>query len=361
MEMDKIKILYIGMSPNFGGIERFLINVCKNMNRDRFEISFLTFKGKKVCCQDELERMGIKFFEITHRRKNYFKFLKELKEVFKKHDFDYIHFNLVNFKCPERILLAKKYSKAKLVMHSHNAALKHFELTHSIGKILTRNIECIRLACGDEAGKFLFGNKKFMIINNGMDLKNFEFNQENRNEIRSEIGIKDDETVIGLIAKFEEQKNHNFLIDVFCEYLKLCENSKLLLIGEGSLKEKIEKKVEDFKLNNKVLFLGRRDDTEKIYSAMDIFVMPSWFEGFSIALVEAQVNGLKCFTSTNVAEESNITGNVEFLSLDETAKDWAKKIYETNTKRDEKVIPKIPNKFKIEETVRILSEIYEEK
>ena len=86
--MDKIKILYIGLSPNFGGIERFLINVCKNIDRNKFEISFLIFKGKKVCCQEELEKLGIKFLEITHRKKNYVKFLKELKTVFTNHDFD---------------------------------------------------------------------------------------------------------------------------------------------------------------------------------------------------------------------------------------------------------------------------------
>ena len=114
-------------------------------------------------------------------------------------------------------------------------------------------------------------------------------------------------------------------------------------------------------IQDKVLFLGRRDDTEKIYSAMDIFVMPSWFEGFSIAIVEAQVNGLKCYTSTNVARESNVIGNVEFLSLDETPKYWAQKIFEADNRRDEKAMEKIPDRFKIEETVKVLSRIYEEK
>ena len=216
--MDKIKILYIGMSPNFGGIERFLINVCKNIDSNRFEISFLIVKGNRVCFQDELEKMGIKFFEVTPRKQNYVKFLKDLKEVFMKHSFDYIHFNLVNLKCPERILMAKKYSKAKIIIHSHNALLKNFEVTHYIGKSLTRHVACIRLACGEEAGKFLFGNKKFTIMNNGMDLQKFKFNQENRNKIRNEIGVQENETVIGLIAKFEEQKNHHFLIEVFKEY-----------------------------------------------------------------------------------------------------------------------------------------------
>lgn len=358
--MDKIKILYIGLSPNFGGIERFLINVCKNIDRNKFEISFLIFKGKKVCCQEELEKLGIKFLEITHRKKNYVKFLKELKTVFTNHDFDYIHFNLVNFKCPERILFANKYSRAKIILHSHNALLKNFELTHYVGKFLIRKIECIRLACGEEAGKFLFGDKSFRILNNGMDLRKFEFNQENRNEIRNEIKVSEKDVVIGLIAKLEEQKNHSFLINVFEEYQKLNQASKLILIGEGSLKDKLVEQVKQLGIQDKVLFLGRRNDTEKIYSAMDIFVMPSWFEGFSIAIAEAQANGLKCYTSKNVSEESNIIGNVEFLSLDENAEFWAKRIFQEENKREQEAINKIPNQFKIEETVKILSEIYSE-
>lgn len=356
--MDKIKVLYIGMSPNFGGIERFLMNICNYIDKSKFEISFLIFKGRKVCFQDELEKMGIKFFEITHRRQNYLKFLKELKEVFVKYEFDYIHFNLVNYKCTERILLAKKYSKAKIIIHSHNAALKKFELMHYIGKFLTRNIECIRIACGNEAGKFMFDKKEFLVLNNGMDINTFQFNAVNRNEIRDELSIKNDETVMGLIAKLEEQKNPQFLLEVFYEYQKLNSESKLLLIGEGSLRNELEEKSKMLEIQNKVLFLGKRDDTEKIYSAMDVFVMPSWFEGVSIAIVEAQVNGLKCYTSTNVARESNVTGNVEFLSLDETAKVWARKIFEKDNARDKNAINKVPNKFRIEETVKILNDLY---
>ena len=147
---------------------------------------------------------------------------------------------------------------------------------------------------------------------------------------------------------------------MFEEYQKLNQASKLILIGEGSLKDKLIEQVKQLGIQDKVLFLGRRNDTEKIYSAMDIFVMPSWFEGFSIAIAEAQATGLRCYTSKNVSEESNIIGNVEFLSLDENAEFWAKRIFQEENKREQEAIDKIPNQFKIEETVKILSEIYSE-
>lgn len=361
--MEKKKILYIGYSSNMGGIERFLINVCKNLDKEKFEISILSANGEKLYLQDELEKMGIKILSITSRKENYGQHLKDLKKIYCEDNFDIIHFNIMNFSCFERIILAKKYAKARLILHSHSASInkvyRKTRMLDKIGRVLTKNIEYEKMACGQEAGKWLFGEKEFLVLNNGIEVEKFQFNAQNRNEIRNEFQIKDNETVIGLIAKLEEQKNPRFLMDVFYEYQKLNPKSRLLLVGEGSLRKELEEKAKTLEIEDKVLFLGRRDDTEKIYSAMDIFVMPSWFEGFSIALVEAQVNGLKCFTSTNVAEESNITGNVEFLSLEGTAKDWAQKIDEVNNKRDEKVIQKIPDEFRIEETVRILSKIYE--
>ena len=363
--MKRKKILYTGYSSNIGGIERFLINVCKNLDRDKFEINILSFDGKRLYFQKELEQVGITFLNVTGRTKNYGQYLKDLKKIYCENDFDVIHFNIMNFSCFERIILAKKYSQARLILHSHSASIqKVYRKTRfldKVGRFFTRNIEYEKLDCGQEAGEWLFYKKEFLVLNNGIDVQAFQFNQNNRSEIRDEFNIKDNETIMGVIAKLEEQKNPRFLMEIFFEYQKLNSNSKLLLVGEGSLRKELEEKARILEIQDKVLFLGRRDDTEKIYSVMDIFVMPSWFEGFSIAIVEAQVNGLKCYTSTNVARESNVIGNVEFLSLEETPKYWAQKIFEADNERDEKAMEKIPDKFKIEETVKILSEIYEEK
>lgn len=363
--MDKTKILYVGLSPNFGGIERFLINICKNVDLNKFEISFLIFKGKKASHQEELEKMGIKFLEITHRRTNYIQFLKDLKRVYKENDFDVIHFNIMSFDCFERIILANQYSKAKLVVHSHSSNIskkyRKTRILNKLGKFFTQNVNYQRIACGEQAGKWLFGEKEFLILNNGMEIEKFQFIEKNREEIRKEWKIDLETKVFGHVGEMVPVKNHKFLIDVFYEYQKMERNSKLILVGEGVLKSELEQQVQNLGLQDNVLFLGRRDDMDKIYSAMDIFIMPSLFEGFSISIMEAQANGLKCYTSANVSRESNVIGNVEFLSLEKSAKEWAKKIYETDNARDENAIKKIPDKFKIEETVSVLSKIYEEK
>lgn len=295
--MNKKKILYVGYSSNMGGIERFLINVCKNLNKEKFEISILVFRGKEACNQRELEKEGIRFLEVTNRKENYKKYIKDLKQIYCENDFDIIHFNIMNFSLFERIILAKKYSKARLIVHSHsgnlNKVYRKTRMLDKIGRFLTRNIEYEKIACGKEAGEWLFGKEQFIVLNNGIEIENYEFNPKNRDEIRNEVGIKKDEFVIGLIARLEEQKNHRFLMDLFYAYQKLNRNSKLMLVGEGSLESELRQKVKELEIEDKVLFLGRRDDTEKIYSAMDIFVMPSWFEGFSISLVEAQANRIE--------------------------------------------------------------------
>ena len=363
--MSKIKILYTGYSANMGGIERFLLNICKYIDKEKFEISFLTFKRRKVYLQEELENNGIKIFEITSRKENYIQYLKDLKNIYKENDFDIIHFNCMNFSLFERIVLAQKYSGAKLIIHSHsndigNKIGKKAQIIDKIGRFATRNIKCKRIACSKDAGEWFFKDNPFIVLDNGIEVEKFKFCDENRINIRRDLGIDRNTEVIGCVGRLVEQKNHKFLMEVFYEYQKLNADSKLLLIGEGKFKSELELQVKELQIQDKVLFLGMREDIEKIYSAMDIFVFPSIFEGFGLAVVEAQINGLKCYASTNVAEESNVTGNEEFLELNEGAKNWARKIFESNNERDEKAIEKVPDKFKIVEMVKILSKIYKE-
>lgn len=206
-------------------------------------------------------------------------------------------------------------------------------------------------------GKFLFESKNFKIINNGINIDKYIFNSENKEKYKREFNLNN-EFVIGLIARFDEQKNHKFLLEVFNEYQKLNPNSKLILIGEGKLETQIKSRVKELELENKVLFLGRRMDAYKIYSLFDIYLMPSLFEGLSISIVEAQVNGLKCYTSTAVDKSSNICGNVEFLDLELGAKKWAETILKSYNNRDKSILKKIPKEYDIKNTVFELMNIY---
>lgn len=361
--MRKTKILMNGMSSNLGGIEVFIYNFYKNLDKEKYEFNLLVLDyGKKVAYEDELIANGVNLYKITPRSKNYFKFRNELKEVYKNGNFDVIHLNLMNLACPERITFAYKYSNAKIIIHSHHASSKDISFVDRVmdnfGRFLVKNIPCYRLACGQDAGKYLFKNKEFKVIQNGIDIDKFVFNEDNRKHIRNELNIKNNEKCMGLVAAFLPVKNHEFLMDIFNELIKEDSNYKLMLIGTGPDEIKIKKKAKMMNLSDKVLFLGKKNDANRYYSAMDLFVMPSISEGLSISLCEAQVNGLACYTSDGVDKSSNITGNAKFLSLKKSAGEWAKEICGSNCMRDTEVVSKVPKEFDCKNSYSKLFEFY---
>lgn len=365
--MKKIKILYVGLSDNMGGIETYIYNLYKNIDKNKFEASFMTFKGMPIYFADELKKDGIKFYEVEDRRKSYTRYIKDLKEVYKNNEFDYIHINMMSYTLFERIILACKYSKAKVILHSHNAGYPNekkylkSKIMDKIGRMCTSKYinEILKVSCGEKAGYFGFKGDKFTIFNNGVNIDKFSFNSDYRKRLRKILKIKDKETVIGLVAMFNDQKNHSYLIDIFYEYLKLNKKTKLVLVGEGTLQDSIINKVKELNIKEKVIFLGKRTDVNELLSSFDLYLMPSKYEGLSIALVEAQVNGLKCYTSTGVDKTSNITGNVEFISLEENPKKWAEIIYNSNNNRDLNVIHKIPDEFNDKKSYEKVYEFYE--
>lgn len=361
--MEKIKILYEGLSGNLGGIETFVYNLCNNIDNNKFEVSIMLDKNVQFPLKQELENKGCKFFFITNRKENYSKYLEELKKLYINNNFDIIHINIMSYSVYERITYACKYSHAKVIVHSHNAGYKkgyyRTRILHKIGKWKIRNCSFIKIACGEEAGKYMFGKDKFTIFNNGIDYDKFRFSIKNRKSIRTQLNLKNDEICLGLVASFSPVKNHKFLIDIIYELNKLNKKIKLILIGVGQLQESIQKKVEELSLTEKVIFLGKKIDANKYYSAMDVYIMPSISEGLSIALCEAQINGLKCYTSDGVDKQSNISGNVEFLSLSKQPKEWAEHILNSNNSRDENVLEKIPEEFDAKNSYLKIYKFYE--
>ncbi|MCI6266623.1 MAG: glycosyltransferase [Erysipelotrichaceae bacterium] len=359
-----IKILYEGLSNNLGGIETFIYNLIQNIDNTKFEVSILLDENIETPYQAEYQKLGIHFYKISNRKNNYLRYLKDLKKVYQENHFDYIHINIMSYSLFERITYACKYSNAKIIVHSHNAGYKtgyyRTRILHQVGKIMLKPYNYLKVACGQAAGDFMFGEESFTIFNNGIDIDKFKYNQKNRQEIRKELSIKIDEFVVGLIAAFLPVKNHDFLLDIFNEMLKENSNLRLILVGEGPNQEKIKNKVNELKIQNNVVFLGKRMDVYKIYSALDIYIMPSFSEGLSISLLEAQVNGLKCYTSNNVDKNSNITGNVEFLSLDQSSEDWAKYILNQDNSRDEKVLNKIPDEFNAKKSYEEVYKFYQD-
>lgn len=364
--MDKIKILYEGVSSNLGGIENYIHNLYKYMDKDKFEIAFLIQKGMKIAYHEEYEKDGVKFFEVEDRKKSYFKYLDDLKKIYKSNKFDFIHIHIMSYSLFERITYACKYSNAKVIVHCHNGGFskdskyKKTIILDKIGRLFVHRYRnrFIKAACSQKAGKFAFKNEKFITLDNGVDIERFLFNKEKRFELRAKMGFKDEDFLMLLVGMFNDFKNHKFLVQVFNEYSKLNKNAKLILVGEGYLQDDIKEQVKELKQDDNVLFLGKRLDVNDILSMCDVYVMPSISEGISIALIEAQVNGLKCYTSDAVDKKSDIIGNVKFIELEKGAQYWADMINANVNDRDYSVLKKIPDNLSVENCCRRAYELY---
>lgn len=352
--MKKIKILLLGYSSNKGGIETYIYNLIKNANKNVFSFSILCSTKKELPFEEELKKMNVEIFKIISRKENRKKHIESIKKVL-KNNYDYIHFNIMSYSWYEPIIEASK-TNSKIIIHSHSSGLHSYglltNLLHFIGKFKIRNINYIPIACSNEAGKFMFNSDNFIVCNNGIDIKKFYYNEENNKKIRNELKIPMDTFIFGSVAAFLPVKNHSFIIDVFYQYHKLNKNSKLLLIGNGPLYTKMLNKVNKLKIQDDVIFLGIKDNVEDYYSSFNTFILPSFSEGLGISLLEAQVNGLKCYTSTNVSSESNITGNVKYLSLNRKSKYWAHYIYNNDNSRDETVLSKILEDYNVKNSYK---------
>lgn len=325
------KILIIGAGVNWGGIEVFVYNWIKTLE-NKNAITLLAFDSP-VCFEEEYKKMGVNIVYLPARSSNYAVFKKEMNRFFKNNSYDVIHINLMSYSFFEPILAARKYNKnAKVILHSHIAgkADEANIVFNTIGTLLIKNRNDFdRIACSKKAGEFMFENKPFTVINNKINFQRFEFSEEVRRKYREEFGIKENEILLGNVGRFAMQKNHKYLIDIFKKVCESNENYKLILCGTGELENEIKEKVHNSGLDEKVIFVGRRDDVNCIMQAMDIFVFPSLYEGLPITLVEAQANGLPMVISDTITKEAIYNKNVTQLGINENDLNiWRDKIIE---------------------------------
>ena len=215
------------------------------------------------------------------------------------------------------------------------------------------------IACSKSSGEFLFGDiKQITIINNSIDREKFRFNSQSREIYRKKWKLND-QLVIGTVGRLSKQKNTEFLLEIFREIHANKKNSTLLIVGKGKQKDSLLKKAKDMSLEHAIRFLGVRDDIPDIMSAMDIFVLPSRFEGFGIVLLEAQVVGLPCFSSDKVPKETCISDYITYLSLDLSPNEWAQKIMDANSVNREQGIALLEDSmFNIKNSVKVLENYY---
>lgn len=320
--MEPIRILQIVPNMQAGGLESLIMNIYRNIDRNKVQFDFLVHYTEEKHFDKEIESLGGKIHRFSVREDNkLIKYIKSLDVFFKNHkEYKVIHCHMSSLGFLI-FLIAKKNGVKVRIAHSHNSSTSK-NIKGFVKRILMlpyKYISTINYACSNESGKYLYNKKEFEVIPNAIELKKYKFDREVRYEVRKELNLEAD-FVIGHVGRFNIQKNHEYLIDMFYEFIKLKPQSKLLLIGDGELKEEIKEKIEVLGINDKVLMLGVRSDIDRLYQAMDCFCLPSLFEGLPLVSIEAQTSGLPCFITDNITKEAEKTDLIKRIDLNNSPK-----------------------------------------
>ena len=361
-----IRVLQVVGKMHYGGMETLIMNIYRNIDREKVQFDFLVHYEEPGEYDDEIKSLGGRIFVMPKTSpQNYIKCKKAYYKFFKEHhDYKKVHVHLHNMAFlifPE----AKKFD-ISCVIHIHNTGVEK-NLKGYLGWYCTRKAvpkADTVFTCSEESAQFFIPprcNKEYKVIKNGISAENFLFKKEIREQVRQELGLEE-KFILLCAARFAIQKNHDFLVDIINELQRYDENIKLLLVGKGPLEEKIREKVKRLHLEEKVEFLGARGDVNKLMQAADCYIMPSLWEGLPVVFVEAQAAGLKVYTSEEVlSKEASITDLIEGISLSDDAKKWARKIYlQKNYERKNQSDALRKSGFDIKVTAKFLEEFYEE-
>lgn len=358
----KKKVIQVVNSMNIGGIETFILNLYKNIDRDKFEFVFLTNKLGRYDYQDDIEKMGGRFVRIDTpdsglgRR---FLHMKQLNTVIKREKPDAIHCHTY-FDTASVMIIAKHNRVPVRITHSHTAqgfGLRR-KVLHDILAWMIRRYSTVLLACGNEAGLALYKKRCFAVLNNGIDLGRFKYDGHIRKTKREKLGFGRNDKIIGHVGRFVEVKNHSFMMEIAKNLIEQgYTDYKFVFVGDGPLRKDIEERIRKNGMQDNIVILGNRDDVSELYNAFDAFVFPSLYEGMPMALIEAQANGLPVIASSSIDPKSKLNDNFEFLNLDDGAEHWANEIINVNKKR-QKPSERI-EEYSIQKTVARIEEIYE--
>ncbi len=323
----------IGKRPQ-GGIGAFITNYQSHFVGEDIKLDYLIFNDEPDGPFDEKVRsMGSKIYVLPELRNiRLFLIWKAIYEFFHKHEgeYDIVHLHSANIAFMV-FPAAKKVGIENLLIHSHATtysdkrmnAIRNFFLYGGARKYATRY-----LACSVAAGDFLYGKKnrnRVTVFNNAIECEKYSFDDIIRSEYRNQLGISSNQLVIGHVGRFCEQKNQEYIIDIFKELCNIRDDVVLVFAGDGPLRDIVSERAEKTGVIDKVLFLGQRNDIQNLLMAMDVFVLPSLYEGLPVVGVEAQASGLKCYFSDTITREIELTDSL-FLSIKEEPKTWAMKI-----------------------------------
>ena len=316
-----MRILLINTVPTEkNGVTNVIFNYLKAMKVAGLTFDLVSLNQPDDYYVDEVEEKGGQVY-VLPRLGGAFRYWISLRNLIKTKRYDAVHIHGNSHTTVLELTAAKAAGCVVRMVHAHNTTCAHV-VVHSLLTPVFNALCTHRLACGVAAGKFMFGERLFTVINNGIDTNKFAYRTECRGKIRKQYGF-DDCRVIGHVGYFSEVKNQRWIIEVFRSLLVKDKDYRLLLIGDGEQRDEIANKAKEYGILDYITFTGNVNNVDEMLNAMDIVLMPSLYEGLPLTLIEQQANGLQCVCSDSITEEANITGNLRFLSLDKTAEEWA--------------------------------------
>lgn len=362
---EKIKIAQIIGKWVGGGVEAVVMNYYRNIDHSKIQFDFFCDEDSTNIPYEEIEKYGGKVILIPPYQK-IFEYQKILKKELKKENYKIIHSH-INTLSVFPLYAAKKVGIPIRIAHSHSTTNKK-EWKRNIIKQLLRPFSKIYatdyMACSEHAGRWLFGNRaydegKVYLLNNAIDVNKFKYDENIRNKKRNELKIEKDTLVIGHVGRFVTTKNHAFLVNIFNEMHKKNKNTMLILIGKGPLENSIKKKISMLGIEDSVKLLGQINNTNEIYQAFDILILPSLYEGLGMVAIEAQCSGCPCICSRNVPKETKISDIIEYVDLNDDVTIWINKIYKyKNIKRKSYEEETSKNGYNVYTEVKKLEEKY---
>lgn len=366
--LDKpIRVLNLFTIMNRGGAETMVMNYYRNIDRSKVQYDFMVHRQERGAYDDEIEALGGRIYRMSPVRPwTAGAYREEVRKFYQEHpEYKIIHSHMSELGYYD-FIEAKKAGVLVRICHAHNRPhgmdLKSPIRWYYKKRMLPYTTDMFM--CGEESGEWLYGKKnkdKFIQMNNAIDAEQYSFNPTKRKIMREKLRLREGQLAFVHVGRFDPQKNHTFLIDIFAEVQKNRPDARLFLIGDDSSSggAMIHEKVQKFGLKEKVVFLGVRNNVSDLLQAMDVFIFPSLFEGLSVASVEAQASGLPILISDKIPLECKKTDLVEVVSLADSPEFWAEKVIESSRIKRRNTISEIKAAgFDIKANANWLEEFY---
>lgn len=365
LKMKNTKVLVIStVGLIYDGITNVILSNIETMDRAGLDIFIVGTIKVEPSIRERLEDCGCTVVVLPDRKKETFSYWRELIKLIKREKIEVIHANGNSATLAIEMTAGLLGGCKKRIAHSHNTRCDQVKADKLLRPLFNATYTD-GLACGDDAGKWLFKDKPFTVINNGRDVEKYTFDEKKRQEFRIKQHISDYSTVIAHVGGFVPQKNHEFILNLFQAILKRTDNVIFYLIGDGVERAKIENMAMTMGIYEKIHFTGNVDNVADYLNACDVMVLPSLFEGLPLVMIEWQLSGLPCIVSSNVTSECKISHNVEFISLEADIEDWVDAVMnshcDTRTRKHnsaEAILAATKKGFDIKDSAARLKKIY---